>query len=358
LSHAGSPITGHAAVSLEVIVRSSDNSNLQGVFNISDNSGTGGRTLQMRGQDGDTTRFALNSNVSSPVAVTATGTYTANTWHHLAGTYAGGGGTFATYRDGSNATSSSYGSTPTTTMNTIIFGRLANSTEYLSGDLVFGAISPSVRSANFISTSHTMWTDPTFLDVGTAVSLGGDCTSGSTGWSLFGDVDQTADGGDVAWVNLSNIGVDDSNATTAPDMEDEEESYTLLLLDPVFGEAIPVDAEISAVHFRIRRSTTAGGGFQIVDDVIQAVQEGVLAGDNLAEVDQWGSVATVEYGGNLLGATWSPSLDWATSGFAVRVVAEGPPMTSATASAFFAEMKVDWTCGEGPRPLGFFELLR
>jgi hypothetical protein len=313
----------------------------------------------MRGdQTGDPfAAAARGTEAGAIVRVDSAGAYSANTWYHQHTTRDAASGTTRGYVDGSEFASGTPTLTGPPNWNKFGIGALYRSSiaNGLEGRVVWAEVSASVRSADFISTMHNMWTDADWWTVGEAEENdSGPIEAGSTGWSPFQTAANVATG-DVAWSNASHVLADDANAATCL-LEDGETSQILSVVNPDFATPIPSGAVPNAVHFRLSRSGPTGS-VEIRDILIRPVQALTLAGDNKQANGRWESLATATFGGDLWGLSWD-TVDWTEAGFAIRVECTGPPASDGTASAFFAEIKVDWPGDDvTANTRGFFSLL-
>jgi hypothetical protein len=303
---------------------------------------------------GDPARAVAAGASGASTADTSSG-YSTNTTHYVAGSRDANSGTTRAFIDGGSAGSNTTSlTTPTFTRFSTGIAFRTTSVNALDGEVTIALVSASVRSADFISTMHDMWTDADWWTVGEAEeNESGPIEAGSTGWSPFQTAANVATG-DVAWSNASHVLADDANAATCL-LEDGETSQILRVVNPDFATPIPTGAVPNAVHFRLSRSGPTGS-VEIRDILIRPVQGLTLAGDNKQANGRWESLATATFGGDLWGLSWD-TVDWTEAGFAIRVECFSSG-DDGTASAFFAEIKVDWPGDDvTANTRGFFALL-
>ena len=312
-----------------------------GLFNTGSAFSANLAVLRMRGNLASPTTdpavmsvYGSSGNISSASSMSG---YTASTSHYIAGSRDANTGTTTVYIDGGNS------GTNTTTITAPSFNSLAigvskvsTPTHYLSGRVAAAILSNSVRSADYVATMNEVW-DGTVYSVGswTAAET---CTDGSTGWLLFQTASNTS-AGDTAWTDVNNA-LDDDGDYASVTLSNEDVSDFLTLTNPS-GISIPSGATITAVHFRVKRQDVSNG---VQDLDIRAVKGGTRVGNNLSVAGAWpATAATQDYGGGLLGTTWSPT-DFGTN-FGVAIQILDTDIGSDTGRVYVVWTKIDWTCG-------------
>lgn len=298
-------------ITMESIAQSSSASLSQNTFSLGNSASPDTyAALVIDGAD-DKLKFAARGGGEGISISVSSATYSTATNYYLAGTRNANSGSTYVYVDGAQQTAHTSTLTAPTINRTAIGAIIRNTvSNYLSGQVAAAYLSSSVRSADYVATMNRMWAATTHT-AGSWVP-----TASDSGWVLF----QTAanvSGGDTAWTNVNNAKVDDSNFALAA-LTTRNASDYLTLTNPA-SITIPEDATITAVYFRIKREAPTG---DIYDLDIKAVKGGGRVGNNLADIaTEWtASGVTVDYGGTLLGTTWTPT-DFGTNfGVAIQVL--------------------------------------
>ena len=324
---------------LDVLFYANNATSSYSVASICSSSGSSNNTLAIQAlgaTTGDPVGGSLRGNggsVSSPV--TASG-YSASSWVYGSLNRNATTGTSNVYIDGGNSGSDSATIVAFVTLDRLtIGGRINASPLYFNGRVAAAYLSDSVRSADYVTAMNNSWTLNTYT-AGAWTDA-----ADSTGWFLFQTAANTSTG-DTAWTNVNNALDDDSDYATVT-LSNEDVSDFLTLTNPS-GISIPGGATISAVHFRIKRHAPTT---DIKDYEIFAVKGGSRVGSNLADTaTEWtASDVTVDYGGDLLGTTWSDT-DFGTN-FGVAIKVLDVDVGSDSARVITVWGKVDWSTG-GP----------
>lgn len=295
------------------------------------------------------TAYFRGTTGSLSAPATSTG-FVINTWHYGAASRDANTGTSTVYIGGASS------GTSATTITAPSFDRTAigalfrsSAADYFTGNVAAAYLSSSARSADYVATMHDVW-------AGTVYSAGAwtandTCSDGSTGWLLFQTSANVA-GGDTAWTNTTNA-LDDDGDYASVTLSNEDMSDYLTLTNPA-GVDIPADATITAVHFRVKRQDVSN---DVRDFDIKAVKASSRVGNNLAVVGNWpATAATQDYGGTLLGTTWTPTDFGANFGLAIQIL--DTDAGSDTGRVYVAWCKIDWVCGDDAAAAarGFFLL--
>ena len=293
-------------------------------------------------------------------ATAALGTITTATWYQFVNTRDTLSGDTYGYQDGTQ-----YNNTTTinaySTHDRFVIGALALSSAYnyfFNGNVAAAWLySGTVKSANFIATEYASW-QSAFYTAGTAVELGGSCTSGSTGWVLFQGVAQGVTANED-WATLSNAIVDDANAATNT-LNETTKLYSEIITfdDPDYGTTIPTDANSYTVSLRVKRSAETSSAKDVRDFFVKFVDEtGAVAGDDLAKTTtQWPSTAaSTDY--TVTGVTFDGSEFDADTGMQLQAWGDYTNGDTTT-NVFVAWIKIDWVCDATAADLarGFFIL--
>lgn len=276
-----------------------------------------------------------------------------NSWAYCATTRDADSGTSYVYTNGGGVGSDSTAQAAMGATNIDQFrigvypGNSLNS--YLTGSVAAAYLSSSVRSADYVATMHDVWAGAVYS--AGAWTAADTCSDGSTGWLLF-QAAANVTGGSTAWTNVNNA-LDDDGDYASVTLSNEDASDYLQLTNPA-GVDIPTDATITAVHFRIKREDLSN---DVEDFDIKAIKAGSRVGNNLAVAGSWpATAANQDYGGTLLGTTWSPTDFGSTFGLSIQI--EDTDAGSDTGRVYVAWIKVDWVCGNDAAAAarGFFIL--
>ena len=145
--------------------------------------------------------------------------------------------------------------------------------------------------------------------------------------------------GDVAWENPINALDDDSDSSRA-EMEDLEESETLILRSP--NLVLPSPITITDITYRLRRTLASGGSVVVNWLSIHPVKGGVAVGDDIRGTEASVSGDMCSYGGGLMGTTWDRSDIGPNMGIAIRATMEGPPPETGSALVFAAWVNITY----------------
>lgn len=348
-SYSGTQAVSGYPLTLEALGYSNNNNNGAVWFGLhnSANFTTYSHLIQLASASNLIYRYASGSANAQHSAVAPA------SWRYLAGSRdTQTSGTSRFYFDGA-ASGTSTTDAQAISVNRIAIGVAARSTPqgYFPGNVAAAYLSSSVRSADYVATMQDVWAG-TVYSVGTWTA-NDTCSDGSTGWLLF----QTAasavapDGG-TAWTNTANA-LDDDGDYVSVTLSLEDASDYLNLTNPA-GVDIPTDATITAVHFRIKREDASN---DVQDLDIKAIKASSRVGNNLAVVGDWpATAATQDYGGTLLGTTWSPTDFGSTFGLSIQIV--DTDVGSDTGRVYVAWCKIDWVCGDDAAAAarGFFLL--
>lgn len=328
---AASPVTNWP-ITIECLAYASTTSQIGRPFSVGDNTGVPFSIMSFLyfQTDGKIHTSARGENTTLISAVSAT-SFAATTWYYNAGSRDGTTGTTRNYINGA-ADGTNAGAVVSASFSNISIGTLLASTNTnpFHGNVAAAYLSASVRSADYVATMNRIWAATTHT-AGSWVP-----TATNSGWVLF----QTAanvSGGDTAWTDVNNALDDDADyAICALSNRDLSDYLTLTNPNPL---GIPSGATITDVEFRIKRTTS---GNNILDYDIRAVNGGTRVGNNLADTaTEWTtSTVTVDYGGGLLGTTWSDT-DFG-SGFGVAIQVEDVDAGSDDARVITVWTRVTW----------------
>jgi len=355
-------------ITLGVLLYSASDSTVQYGVSLSEASGTSAAVSRLRGDVTSDPAEGYFQGATSTGSRPRTSTgYTTNTWTYTESDRNGNTGTSnARINAGTAATETSSITAPS--FDSLYIGAGKNSgvtSNYLNGNVAAAWLykystdtTPGGKSANYLATEHAVW-QPGYYSVGSAVELGGDCTSGSTGWVLFGAAAQTATSA-ADWANLSDAIVDDANtADVTLDDVTNIESEQILFDDIQYGITPPEGADSYTVTFRVKVDMEGGGAREINDLVVKFVDDtGTLVGDNLASATQWpSSPGTRDY--VVTGVTFDGTEFDADTGMAISATAFDSNGNTLT-EVYVAWIKIDWDCGDDPTAMsrGFFELAK
>lgn len=339
-------------VTLEAVAYATNTTTDGYAFAIASSSSTNVRSgIQFAGiSTSDKVRAVFRGTTGATLSVPeSSAAYSATTWYYTSIDINSPTGTSNVYLD-------SAGASATPALNSPSFNTLAIGAQLLgfintafNGRVAAAYLSASVRSADYVATMQDVW-------AGTVYSAGSwtandTCSDGSTGWLLFQTAANVA-GGDTAWTDTANA-LDDDGDYASVTLNDGDLSDYLTLTNPASMD-IPTDATITAVHFRIKREDTSN---DVEDFEIKAVKASSRVGNNLAVGGAWpATAATQDYGGTLLGTTWTPT-DFGTNfGLSIQIV--DTDAGADTGRVYVAWCKVDWVCGDDAQAAtrGFFLL--
>lgn len=252
--------------------------------------------------------------------------------------------------------------TDTTTIDTALTcnrftlgaSRSTSNTGHYDGKIGWALVSAANRSADYIATMQDNWAG-TMYSAGAWTPLDSGCTSGSTGFVLFGAITQTTTAA-VNWANITDAIVDDANtADVSLDETTNIESEQLLFSDIQYGTTVPTGADSYTITIRVKIDTE-GGGKEINDLLVKFRDDtGTNVGDNLASATQWpSSPGTRDY--VVTGYTPDGTEFDADAGLAFS--ATGFDTAGSTlAEVYVAWIKIDWQCGDdAAKSRGFFAL--